>query len=193
MKIQRVRHIYLDYLRILATLAVICIHTSCLFFEETGLNFVGIGSRQWNTAMVYDSISRFCVPMFLMISGALFLGRPLSIKSLYRKYILRIILAYLFWSLMYVLLAKDFGIRALLVGTLSGGPRFYFLCLIIGLYMITPLMNKLIDSPKTGAYFLIMCFLFGFLEPQLFNLLGNRAIPYISLLIELIHEFVNRM
>ena len=152
-----------------------------------------IGSVQWNAAMIYDAVSRFCVPMFLMISGALFLGRPLRTKRLYQKYIFRIVLAYLFWSLIYVLLKMDFSIRGLLVGTLSGGPRFYFLCLIIGMYMMTPLLNKLVESQNALAYFLVLCFFFGFLEPQIFNMLGNRQIPYVSLLVELIHQFVEKM
>ena len=43
--------------------------------------------------------------MFLMLSGALMLdpGKPFQIRTLYRKNILRILTAFLFWSALYAL------------------------------------------------------------------------------------------
>lgn len=186
------RHIYLDYLRILAALGVICIHTSCQLLGNDGFEPASVGSMSWNVAIIYDALSRFCVPMFLMISGALFLGRTRSGKWLYKK-ILRILLAYFFWSLFYALQSFDFNVRSLLVRTLSGGPRFGFLCYITGLYLITPVLNKLVVSKRCVGYYLILCFLFAFLEPQIFDIFGARQIPYISLLVKLIHEFIEEM
>lgn len=53
-------------------------------------------SFEWNVFNFYDSIVRWAVPVFVMISGALFLSREYSIKKIYGKNILRILVAF-FW------------------------------------------------------------------------------------------------
>ena len=56
------RIISFDLLRIVAAFAVIMIHTSGQWFGEL--------SPEWEFANIYDSLSRWCVPVFIMISGA---------------------------------------------------------------------------------------------------------------------------
>ena len=64
------RILYLDYLRIIATIAVILIHTASQNWHEFAPDTV-----TWNTLNLFDSVARFAVPLFCMISGALFLNR----------------------------------------------------------------------------------------------------------------------
>ena len=42
-----------------------------------------------------------------MISGALFLSRDISARKMYSKYILRIVLAFVFWSFIYAVITGD--------------------------------------------------------------------------------------
>ena len=62
------RIVYLDLLRLMATLAVIFLHgaTSEFYLPHSSMN--------WYIAATEDSIVRWCVPVFVMISGALFLN-----------------------------------------------------------------------------------------------------------------------
>ena len=94
------RVIYADILRVIATLAVMIIHVSATNYRDLSPH-----SYEWNMISMYDSLVRWCVPMFVMLSGMFFLNpkKPLSIKKLYTKYIYRIALALLVWGSIYQL------------------------------------------------------------------------------------------
>jgi len=59
--------VWIDLLRIVATFATIVIHVS----EENYQNTIS-NPKWWNVFNIYDSIVRFSVPIFVMISGTLF-------------------------------------------------------------------------------------------------------------------------
>lgn len=67
----------LDVLRIVATLMVILIHTS-------GKGFAGLIPHWW-AVNTYESVSRVCVPIFFMITGALLLPRSHNIRSVIKR------------------------------------------------------------------------------------------------------------
>lgn len=92
------RNISLDFARSLAIFAVVMIHVSSQFVESAG-----ISSGSYVTGVFFDGISRIGVPLFVMISGALFLDekRTLSIKHLYFHNVRNIILLLIFWSVFY--------------------------------------------------------------------------------------------
>lgn len=85
---------YCDYLRVFATFAVVVLHVSATNWYITDVNVM-----EWQAFNFYDSIVRWGVPIFVMISGSLFLGRDVSLKKIYSKYILRMVVAFVFWSL----------------------------------------------------------------------------------------------
>ena len=64
------RILYFDFLRIFATFAVMVLHVA-------GQNWNGtsVPSFEWQTFNLFHSITRFGVPIFVMISGALFLNK----------------------------------------------------------------------------------------------------------------------
>ena len=70
-----------DGLRILAAFAVVVLHTVAPLFLDL------YQSYDWNVANVYESLVRWSVPVFFMISGALFLNKRkgLNIGQLYNK------------------------------------------------------------------------------------------------------------
>ena len=71
---------YIDTLKLLAIFGVISLH----IFQIWNQRLI------FNIDIIYgcSEISRFGVPLFLMISGALFLNKQISLKTLYSKYIL---------------------------------------------------------------------------------------------------------
>lgn len=66
-------------------------------------NAADVRSFEWQVFNFYDSLVRFGVPVFVMISGALFLkpDKDIPVKKLYSKYIFRIVIAFVFWSFIY--------------------------------------------------------------------------------------------
>lgn len=67
----------LSILRIMATFSVIIIHVSGPLVVKYGQ----ISNFDWNIANFFDSISRYSVPMFFIISGALLLKKDYNLKD----------------------------------------------------------------------------------------------------------------
>ena len=89
----------ISILRIIATFSVIVIHVSGPLVVKYGQ----ISNFDWNIANFYDSISRYSVPMFFMISGALLLNKDYQLKDFLKKRLGKIALPFLFWSIFYSL------------------------------------------------------------------------------------------
>lgn len=61
---------FLDLIRVCACFLVITLHLAAIKFYQF--------SPAWGIYVFYDSISRMCVPLFLMLSGFLLLDRPIN-------------------------------------------------------------------------------------------------------------------
>lgn len=163
------RVIHFDILRIIAALAVIMIHVSAQY-----LHSIDINSPEYNAVNFWDSLSRWAVPIFIMISGALFLSEDRPISTIYRKYILRIVTAFAFWSLFYASLyyIKNRDLIGALKNFITGNYHMWFLYMIIGLYMLIPILRPVASNPLVCKYFLILSFIFGLVIPEIINILN---------------------
>lgn len=158
---------YLDYLRVLATFAVMILHVSA-----ENWNITNVDGYEWNVSNIYNSITRCCVPVFVMISGALFLKRNINIKKIYSKYVLRMVCSFLFWGGIYGLFtAKTFN--ELIKTTLRGVSHMWFIPMIIGLYMCIPLIQSIIQKEENMKYFMLLSFLFVFAFPQIVRMTND--------------------
>ena len=83
----------MDILRILAILIVILLHVSFPFFDNP------LNSSQWIKALFPDTMSRWGVPVFVMISGAFMLQKNISINELWTKYIKRLAILLVLWNI----------------------------------------------------------------------------------------------
>lgn len=169
---------YLDVLRIFSILGVMMIHVSASdWYSQI------VTSYAWRVFNIYDSLVRFCIGTFMMISGALFLNpnKNISIKSLYSKYILRILRIFIFWSTVYafydVLAYKNkhspinlVSVRDILYNIGVGHYHLWFLYAIIGLYIITPFLRRIVEDHMVTKYFLITSFIIGLIIPTFFKI-----------------------
>ncbi len=167
------RYYYFDFLRVVGAFAVIVIHVAASKWYITDIH-----TFEWETMNFYDSIVRWAVPVFVMISGALFLSRDIPVRKIYGKYIFRIFTAFVVWSFFYVCLnCVDMGILG--VDFIEG--RFlhmWFLFLIAGLYMIVPFVKKIAESESLTKYFLVLAFFFAFLFPETVNIISVFSEEY---------------
>ena len=62
------RVFYADVLRALATVAVVLLHNAADYQNQFGL----IPATHWWSGVVYDGLVRFCVPMFVLLSGSFY-------------------------------------------------------------------------------------------------------------------------
>lgn len=173
------RVIYLDFLRVFATFSVIILHTAAQNWQE-----VDVHSFEWNCFNTWDSIVRWTIPVFVMISGALFLNpeREMSIKKLYGKNILRIITAFLFWSAVYTLRVWYSNPQVqridLFTTFMQGHYHMWFLFMIVGLYIITPAVRRITSDEKVMKYFLVISFIFTIAVSSIETLAGALLTIY---------------
>lgn len=164
------RYIKFDILRIIAAFAVIVLHVSARRF------WVSFPSYEWEVLNVYDSISRWGVPIFVMISGALFLdsNKPFSIKKLYGKNIVRILCALVFWSVIYQLYKTnaDTTIWQFVYGVIKGPVHLWFLKMLLGLYVAIPILRYIVINRKLELYFLVLSFITAFTIPHMIKTIG---------------------
>lgn len=177
------RTIYFDYLRVIACFAVVVLHISTTreFYDCTEPTF------EWNVMNIYDSATRFCVPIFLMISGALFLNpdKKLSLRKLYTHNILRVITAFCFWSFIYACYEYSSSEGpSFLTLFLCGHFHMWFLWLIVGLYMMTPILRLITENRRMIEYFLFFSFVFSFVVPFIFEL-TKIFVPTLTSLVEI--------
>jgi surface polysaccharide O-acyltransferase-like enzyme len=112
-------------------------------------------SFEWITCFVYRSLSGWAVPVFVMISGALFLdpSKEVTIVKLFKNNILKLFIVLLFWSAFYTCFCHgDF----FPLGLASG--HLWYLSMILGLYLTIPIIRNM--SNKIRDYFLIIWILF---------------------------------
>ena len=159
------RVIYFDVLRVLATFAVIVLHLSAQHWADTD-----VFSNAWLAFNLYGGIVRWSVPIFVMISGALFLGRDVSISSILKKNVARIATVFLFWSGCYALIDLVFRhapLSVVLSQFITGHYHLWFLYMIVGLYLLIPLLRPIAQRKTLMRYFLLLALIFTFLLPQL--------------------------
>lgn len=165
------RVIYLDLLRIISAFAVVMLHVAA---QHWGDSFF---STEWMIRNVYDSCVRWCVPVFVMISGALFLDakRELNVKRLYSKNVMHILFAFVMWSLIYVLvnINKDAKISYIVPDTVAGHFHLWFLKMLLGLYIIIPILKAITSSKQAEICFLFVAVITCFLLPLLFPVIGT--------------------
>lgn len=169
------RVVYFDYLRIAAIIAVVVLHVASSNWYVTDVN-----SLQWNSFNIYDSLMRWGVPIFVMISGALFLDREQSLSKLYKKNILRILIILIIWTIInsvWQLFTTDSinSFRDFVTNLFTGPYYLWFLYMLIGLYMVTPFLKRIVENKKTMRYFLLLAFLFTFLIPELIQIVALKS------------------
>lgn len=158
------RILWIDELRIFSIFCMMVLHVAASCWNK-----VSVDTFEWQVFNVYDGLVRFCVPVFIMISGSFFLdnSRELTVKKLFKKNISRIAAAFFFWSFCYSLVlyfispAKDsytFGVW--FKEFICGRYHLWYMYAIFALYLATPLLRKITADKKATEYFIILAVIF---------------------------------
>lgn len=154
-----------DLLRIVAAFSVVMLHCAAQFWYTLELDSV-----DWKIANAYDALFRFGVPIFVMLSGVLFLNPSyqVKVKRLYTHNIFRMAVLYTVWSCLYGLYdsrnfaVAEIGIKPVLREMLGGRYHLWFLPMLIGIYIMLPVLKSWIThaSKQNIQYFLALFFVF---------------------------------
>ena len=179
----------LDVLRVAACLAVVLLHTSA----RTIYLYGEVGALSWNSAALINSATRWCVPVFVMISGALLLQRPIEhpgtfLARRFDKILIPLLVwspAYLWWRARYY--DEAFTPTGIAKEILSGMPYYhlYFLFLIAGLYIFTPAIAAALSklSKRSAVAYASTILLIAFFT-MTYQGIGSNAftlfVPYVG-------------
>jgi surface polysaccharide O-acyltransferase-like enzyme len=179
-----------DVLRVSACLAVILLHLSATIVRDREF----IWSAGWYISVMVDAATSWCVLGFIMLSGALLLNPEKHVRpnEFWTKRAHRLLPALIVWSTIYLawryLFWKEPLTPALILHDLLAGRPYihlYFLFLIAGLYLVTPLLATVIRS-LSSAQLRQAILIIGFLAmaANLFDVLASSAftmfVPYLA-------------
>ncbi len=175
------RVVWIDLLRIFATCCVPMAHLCSNVINQTP----GVLSSDYLTLNFFNSMCRWVVPAFVMISGIFFLNKDKECdpKKLFTKNIVRMATAFLFWSFLYALqqsffpaigVEKEipaFSEKAFINDFISGEYHMWYLYMIAALYLVTPFIRVFTDNAtkKQLEAFMVLSFVFTNLIPTLLN------------------------
>lgn len=189
------RWFYLDFLRVISIFAVILIHIAA------PRTYMEIGCHMWNVLTVYGNLIDWAVPVFVMISGALYLSpeREVPMEKLFRKHILRMIIVFVFWSAVYAVfdtyIYNPTSVRQDIAGVFTrfflGHSHLWFLFMIVGLYLLVPLLRKITADWNMVRYFLLLAIMFNFVFPMVLSCLD--AVDFILTPPDSLREFADQI
>jgi surface polysaccharide O-acyltransferase-like enzyme len=146
------------------------------------MDYKQAGTPGWLAADFYNALTRFAVPVFVMITGALLLPREYEIGDFLKRRLTRIVWPFLFWSLVYVgyswynediTFTDDAWKNATVVLHQLKYGAFYhlwYVYMLIGLYLVIPILSRFVRNAteREIQYFLIAWFIIlAFTQPYL--------------------------
>lgn len=156
----RERVLFFDLLRCVAAVAVIAIHVLAPYRNELGV----IPFNEWFTAVATNGVTRWAVPVFILISGALMLSdrRPFDARYYVQRRLGKVLVPFLVWSVFYAFLsgwsAKGFD-GSLATEVLVNSPQhatYYhlgFFYYFIPLYFVMPIFQWLVKRGDDAAIY----------------------------------------
>lgn len=170
------RVVWLDILRAFSAFAIVFLHISATYLEKVA----PFGSVNWFITDLYLAFTRFAVPVFVMISGVFFLdpAKNITIGDMYKKYIFRILTVLLGWAVFRTLVMNVWlghaPVSAWAADVFTSVKWYWFLPMIIGLYMMTPVLRALsaLNNRKVLAYFIVLSFIMALCLPMLEDIEG---------------------
>lgn len=181
-KKQTDRQVFLDVLRVTATIAVVMMHTvSGVLYGYFDMN--GYERRIKAFRAIIDATS-WSVPIFLIVSGYLLLNpkKRITWKDTFLKYCRRIILVLILFGIPYAVLELvgylhtfewwmiPRGIKNTAMG--RSWSHMWYCYLILILYLVTPLLKWILQKVPKAAVYAVMAIL----------ALGVSILPYIEVL-----------
>lgn len=178
------REYFLDILRVAATCAVVLLHTVTGVMDATDMS---VFPTEKKVFLVLLDLITWCVPLFVLISGYLFLNpaREIPFRKMIFKYCRRILLALLLFGIPYACMELVMTEHTFRIGML--GEAFWMVCkgeswshmwylyMILLLYFLTPALKWILARvPKTVVYVILAGLL-----------LGSSILPFLKKLLDL--------
>ncbi len=149
----------IDIIRIFAFVFIVLLHT---LNRQYGLDI-------WMGGYAVISIG---VNLFVMISGYLLLDKSENARVFFKKRILNILPLFIIFNIIYIYFFKV-PVVPILKGKAFAAPHFWYIYMILGFYLLTPWLQKVLKYAEKETLFVVfLWFLCNILNPYLryFNL-----------------------
>ena len=157
----RQRILYFDILTIFACIAVLFLHHNTIVHSYSD-------TIVWEEALVFEVAFFWAVPVFLMISGANLMKyrEKYTTKLFFKKRLMRVFVPWLFWSVVMLSWSIKAGtykleensilevFNAILNSKMM--PIYWFFPMILGIYLLTPLLSLLGKDEHRSTLWLII-------------------------------------
>ena len=146
-----------------------------------------INSKEFLIMTVYNSFTRFGVPVFFMLSGMFLLDprKEMPVKKWLQK-IWKLLLAFILWSAFYAFQSVIFhGLKggwdsvteemwsSAITRLVMGHGHMWFLMDLLGFYLMLPVFRKICEDIKVLGYFLLLWVVVRFVITTLMPEVGN--------------------
>lgn len=141
---------YLNSLRLIATISVVVLHSAAGLLDTRPLNL-----DEYHGLVYWRCLQHYAVPMFVMISGALFLNpaKEVGYEAFFHKYVRRIVLALVCFALPMSIAESIVTSGCNVLSIVNGGGNWlsghswahtWYLYMIVCLYLLTPLVKPFV-------------------------------------------------
>lgn len=154
-----------DFIRIFAVICVVLVHTVYGFYARPDY----LGGTVWWLANILNTLAHTGVPLFVMLSGYLLLGKKSSSENISHRIWIRLVIPLLVWfgfflvwnHLFHFLSFDPYAISAQLI--LSNMFHLYFLVILIGLYAFIPVLQEyVIPHERRMKNLILFSYIAGF-------------------------------
>lgn len=155
----------------MAIIGIVFCHSATLYVARD------IGTPNFYFSAFYDCFRDFCIPIFVMLSGALLIGKKDTLISFFKKRLSRIFIPFIFWCIIYIFYSSTFLIKEFNWGNAIDiflgkggtlGVAFWFIWMIVISYIGIFIINKLLNYAKEKNF-----------DKKLINILTILSVIYI--------------
>lgn len=141
-----------------------------------------VSDRAWPFVHIYNTLAHAGNILFLMISGSLLLSEDyrFDIRIFYTRNFLKLAAAYLLWMILYqavYILRLSSASSGISVDVIKNAARdiifgnvyyhFWFLPMLMGLYLLLPILRAICHIRAALHYFVVLFFAFSILFPTI--------------------------
>ncbi len=176
------RLVWIDIIKIVAAFLIVMQHSLAAEWTER----MAVGDTQWKVINLVFIASRMGVPLFFMCSGVTMFRRKHSIKEILTVSLPHVLVPYAIWMLVYGVIdaisasSPRVAVNAIIKSVIFGRYHTWFIATLIGLYLITPLIQEFVYDRKLLGYFLILSGLFTVLLPYAEKLGDDRIVTVLD-------------
>lgn len=179
------RNFAMDLLRVFACFFVIHQHCAEMFYGATGHTEIGDDTFFIG---INTSFGRVCVPLFVMVSGYFLLPMKGCATQFFKRRLVRIMIPFVVWYFVYSIFNMVRNHATLLDATSDffsilvnfhgvWGGHMWFVYMLIGLYLITPIISPWLERVSKRQLRIYLClWLLTTLLPYLNYYIGHGAL-----------------